>query len=374
MIGLVFRVRCFAGSLALCSLLALIGAGCSSARSASQAQVHAGSDHHAGSGAPDAAAENSPPSAVGSEPKLSRAAAPAPFSASLTSPPAGPEVVGPHGREYWARRPGEDARQEDLLAQARANLAAQPDDVDCAIWVGRRLGYLWRMREAIAAYTQAIDRHPRYAALYRHRGHRFISIRRFGDAETDLERAARLIRGQRDAIEPDGMPNVRNIPLTTTAFNVWYHLGLARYLQGDFEGAHDAFVETLKHAYRHDDNRVAATYWLYLTLRQLERHEAAQARLDVITPDMEIIENFAYHDLLMLFKGLRSVEAVREKHVSGADAATAGYGVGMWRRFNGRPGEARLAFEQVVSSDDWPAFGFIAAEVELSRASSARPE
>jgi tetratricopeptide (TPR) repeat protein len=278
-----------------------------------------------------------------------------------------PEAQSPRGRAYRALPSGRSAELEARLAEAQRELAEHPDDPERAVWVGRRLGYLWRMRQAIDVYTRGIEDHPRYAPLYRHRGHRYISIRRFDDAVRDLERAVQLIRGQRDEIEPDGAPNERDIPLTTTAFNVWYHLALAHYLKGDYEAALDAWLETLKHSYRHDDNLVATTYWLYLTLRKLGRHEAAKTRLNRVSPDMTIIENHAYHDLLLMFKQQRSVEQVRSRHTTGANAATVGYGVGMWRLFQDQREQAEAAFEQVTSGDDWPAFGFIAAEVELAR-------
>ena len=278
-----------------------------------------------------------------------------------------PEAQSPRGRAYRALPSGRSAELEARLAEAHRERVEHPDDPERVVWVGRRLGYLWRMREAIDVYTRGIEDHPRYAPLYRHRGHRYISIRRFDDAVRDLERAAQLVRGQRAEIEPDGAPNERNVPLTTTAFNVWYHLALAHYLKGDYEAALDAWLETLKHSYRHDDNLVATTYWLYLTLRKLGRHEAAETRLNRVSPEMTIIENHAYHDLLLMFKQQCSVEQVRSRHTTGANAATVGYGVGMWRLFQDQREQAEAAFEQVISGDDWPAFGFIAAEVELTR-------
>ena len=42
-------------------------------------------------------------------------------------------------------------------------------------------------------------------------------------------------------VEPDGLPNAQNIPLTTTQGNVWYHLGLAYYLKQDWPRALEAF-------------------------------------------------------------------------------------------------------------------------------------
>lgn len=340
----------------LCACLAIALAGCAAPRNApaSDAPQAEGGAATGGSAAADRE--------VRSLRDLAR-----PRADGSAGPSADAQARSPRGRVYRAMLPEHSPELEARLAEARRELAEHPGDAERVVWVGRRLGYLWRMREAIDVYTRGIDDHPRYAPLWRHRGHRFISIRRFDDAVRDLERAAQLIRGQRDETEPDGAPNELNIPLTTTAFNVWYHLALAHYLKGDHEAALDAWLEALKHSYRHDDNLVATTYWLYLTLRKLGRHEAAEARLSRISPGMTIVENHAYHDLLLLFKGLRTVEQLRNQHATGTNAATVGYGVGMWQLFQDQREKAEAAFEQVISGDDWPAFGFIAAEVELAR-------
>ena len=42
-------------------------------------------------------------------------------------------------------------------------------------------------------------------------------------------------------------------------------------------------------------------------------------------------------------------------------------GVGNWHLYNGRRDEAVSAFRQVLTSDQWPAFGYIAAEADLKR-------
>lgn len=256
----------------------------------------------------------------------------------------------------------------DDLRAARAAFRADPRNPEKIIWVGRRLGYLWRMNEAIETYSAGIAEHPDYAPLYRHRGHRYISARRFADAARDLERAAELIAGMPEEIEQDGMPNDRNIPLTTTGFNVWYHLGLARFLSGDYEGALEAYRETMKHTRGLDDNIVATVHWMYMTLRRLGRHEEATQLLGAINSDMEIIENDGYHKCLLLYKGLLTPDEV----LGGLDApsvatATVGFGVGNWHLCNGDTARAAHVFEQITAGTSWPAFGYIAAEADLAR-------
>jgi tetratricopeptide (TPR) repeat protein len=136
--------------------------------------------------------------------------------------------------------------REKQLAVARTRFEAAPDDPDAVIWLGRRTAYLGQYREAIAIFTAGIEKFPSDPRLYRHRGHRFITTRRFDAAISDLETAARLVADRPDEVEPDGLPNARNIPTSTLNSNIWYHLGLARYLRGDFDGALAAYRECAK--------------------------------------------------------------------------------------------------------------------------------
>ena len=122
------------------------------------------------------------------------------------------------------------ARYEAQLASARSAYDRTPADADSIIWLGRRLGYLGRIREAIDVYTRGIARHPENPWLYRHRGHRYITVREFDNATADFERARQLVQGKPDEIEPDGQPNPQNTPIGTLHSNIDYHLALALYL------------------------------------------------------------------------------------------------------------------------------------------------
>lgn len=272
------------------------------------------------------------------------------------------------GRPLLAAAPGAHPDFENKLAQARAEFDARPWDIDALIWYGRRLGYLWDMRAAVDVYSRGLKRYPRAAELYRHRGHRWISLREFDRAVADLKRAAEWIEGRPDPVEEDGLPNERNIPLTTLGFNVWYHLALAHYLRGDFDAALDGWRRCAACTRGYDDNVAAVTYWTWLTLRRLGRDDEAAAALTAIREDMQIIENHAYFTLLRLFQGARDAGSVLaavppEK----SDFAAIGYGVGMHHLLRGNRAAAEETFVRVVSGHNWPAFGFIASEVELRR-------
>lgn len=259
-------------------------------------------------------------------------------------------------------------RLEQNLAAATASFIEDPDDPENIIWLGRRLAYLSRYREAIEVYSRGIRMHPRNFKVLRHRGHRYITVREFAKAIADLEKATQLIRGAPDEIEPDGAPNARNIPTSTSHFNIWYHLGLAYYLKGDFENALRAYRECMKFSVGSNDRLVATSDWFYMILRRLKRDQEAANVLEPIRKDMEIIENTVYHDRLLLYKGEKKPEELLNLESDNATSlATYGYGVGNWYLYNGQTARAQEIFEKVVKGTGWAAFGFIAAEAELIR-------
>jgi tetratricopeptide (TPR) repeat protein len=272
---------------------------------------------------------------------------------TLTPPTASPETR---------------TRQMEQLADAWDAYARDPASADAAIWYGRRLAYPGYYRAAIAAYTDAIGAHPDDARLFRHRGHRYISVREFGAAIDDFAVAAKLVQGQPDEVEPDGQPNARNIPTSTLQSNIWYHLGLAHYLRGDFPRALSSYREDVKVA-TNPDMLVAATYWLYLTLRRLGEDDDARAALEPITVDLDIIENGSYHRLLLLFKGSLPADSLTAALNSDDLIAnvTVGYGIGAWHYVNGREAEAEAVWRRILESPQWAGFGYIAAEAEIAR-------
>jgi len=258
--------------------------------------------------------------------------------------------------------------QERLLAEARTQLEAQPDDVEALIWAGRRLGYLARYHEAIDLYSEGIERFPEEARLYRHRGHRFFTLRRFNRAAADLETAARLMMQLPDEVEPDGLPNERGIPTSTLQSNVWYHLGLAYYVQGDYPSAWKAYRQGIKVSHN-PDMLSAMAYWAYLNFMRLGSYDEAADVLLAIDTEMDIIENHDYHRLLMVFKGEQDAEELwTEARTSGSlSLATVGYGIGTWHLLAGDQARARIIYAESLEKGQPSSFGFIAAEAEMAR-------
>ena len=261
------------------------------------------------------------------------------------------------------------ARYEGQLAEARAAWERAPSDADSIIWLGRRLAYLGRVREAIDVYSRGLALHPDNPWLYRHRGHRYLTLRQLEPAIADFERAQRLVAGRPDEVEPDGQPNALNRPIGTLHSSIAYHLGLAYYLGGDFARAVPVYRRELEAA-QNDDRRVSVAHWLYMSLRRQGRNADAAAVLSSIRSRMDVIENETYHRLLLMYKGELPADSVLAMTPSGEMSvtdATAAYGMGNWHFYNGRRAEAESVFRRILAGGQWGAFGYIAAEAELAR-------
>ncbi|HVS15560.1 MAG TPA: hypothetical protein VMV46_16670 [Thermoanaerobaculia bacterium] len=256
------------------------------------------------------------------------------------------------GRELRAQAPSPE--QASAIEEAQKLLAAEPTDPERVLAVGSALAAVWRYRDAIEVYGRGLEAHPEHAVLYRHRGHRHLSLRDFASAEADLQRAA--------ALYEDGLG-------AALGFDIWYHLGLARYLQGDWAGAAEAY-RRCREAIAEDDDEslVAVSHWRYMTLRRGGRADEAAQVLAPIHAEMAVEENRAYYDLLRLYRGDVTVADIYDPETATPlDLATTGYGVANWWLYGGEEEKARELFARIVEGPYWPAFGFIAAEVEVAR-------
>ena len=225
--------------------------------------------------------------------------------------------------------------------------------------------YLGDYKRAIEIYTEGINKFPEDARFYRHRGHRYISTRQLDNAITDFKKATELIQGTEDKIEPDGIPNRLNQPVSSLHTNIWYHLGLVYYLKDDLQNALAAFNECLS-ASKNDDMQVATRHWLYMILRRLQLPDEAVTILEPIHKDMTIIENTGYHNLLLFYKGEITEEDVTGNGTLGASEAVL-YGIANWYAYTGDNDKAKTMFNQIVDNGNWSGFGYLAAEADLSR-------
>lgn len=247
---------------------------------------------------------------------------------------------------------------------AKEDYEKNPDDVNTIIWYGRRTAYLGKYEDAIAIYATGIEKFPEDARLYRHRGHRYISLRKFDEATTDLEKAGQLIQGTENEIEPDGMPNALNIPVSTLHGNIWYHLGLSYYLKHDYEKAYDAYLKC-RASGEFPDNIVSSTHWLYMIQRRLGNLELANKILEPISAEMNVIENQSYHKLCKFYKHLIPVDSLLQTGAGNPSNDAVSYGLANWYFYTDEKEKAAEIMKDLVEGPSWNSFGYITAESDL---------
>ena len=274
----------------------------------------------------------------------SRLAALVACAVALTAPAGAP--VGAQSVQYRSPAGVEYRALPDTgpVARAERALTAEPRRVERFVELGLAQSGARQFREAIATFTRGLAVAPDDPVLLRWRGHRHLSIRDFDRAHDDLTRGFRI---------------------DSTSYGILYHLGVLRYVRGDFAGAADAFARAQPRA--PDAGELAgATDWLWMSLQRAGRGAEAQAML-ARRPDSLQTTN-AYRQRLRLYRGELAPDAVLgAADTADVQVATLSYGVGNWHLVRGDTASARRWFERAVASGGWPAFGFIAAEAELRR-------
>ncbi|MCL6258670.1 tetratricopeptide repeat protein [Aquiflexum sp. TKW24L] len=249
-------------------------------------------------------------------------------------------------------------------------LFGEDPNLDNLIWIGRREAYLGRYDLAIRTFSKAAKQFPESYEPLRHRGHRYISIRKFDLAISDFLNAVKLMENLPLQVEADGIPNKQNVPLSNGQFNVWYHLGLVYYLKNDWEKALDAYKKCLEVS-DNDDLIVSTLDWYYMTLVKMGKTNEAQSLLRAVDTKMTIIENDAYFKRMLMYKGELKPEFLMDGDADSDDQklqyVTQGYGLGNYYLSKGDTTKAKTIFENVISTGYWSAFGYLASEMELAK-------
>lgn len=265
-----------------------------------------------------------------------------------------------------------DSSKIEKFLEAESHYNLDKNNAENLIWLGRRMAYLGDYQKAINMFSEGIQKFPEDARFYRHRGHRYISTRQVEKAISDFEKAVKLIQGRDDQIEPDGIPNRLNQPVSSLHTNIYYHLGLAYYLKANWPKALENFQKCYDVS-TNNDMRVAASHWLYMILRRMENLEKANEVLQPITAEMNIIENDGYHQLLLFYKGLVSEDSLTGNGSAGASEAVR-YGIAHWYQYNGEIDKAKVLYKKLIAEGNWAGFGYLAAEAELARWSLREPQ
>lgn len=250
--------------------------------------------------------------------------------------------------QYRSHAGVEFRAQDDSGAVARAEraLAADPRNVDTLIALGLAQAGARQYHDAIRTFSRGMRIAPANPLLYRWRGHRYISTGDYVRALADLRRGNTL---------------------DSTNYDIWYHLGVAHFIRGEFVASARDFSQAQRLA-PNANELAGSTDWLWMALSRAGRATEARAALAPITDTLPITTATAYARRLKLYRGLIGPDDVLTPgDTDDVQIATLSYGVGNWYLVRGDTANARVWFRRAIESKGWPAFGFLAAEAELRR-------
>ncbi|WP_431727312.1 tetratricopeptide repeat protein [Verrucosispora sp. TAA-831] len=269
---------------------------------------------------------------------------------------------------------------------------------DRYIIAARLKGYLNKHEESVALLTEALAQEPGSARLLRFRGHRRISIGDYAGAIEDLRAAAdqlpgvedeyemyqpevekdvvSLILGRPEQVRPQHLtdtmaarnPDVLDRYNTTLHAGIWYHLGVAQYLIGDFEGCLSSF-RAAEESSRHQEGIVASQDWQYMALRRLGRPAEAEEVLDRFRAISLVQEDHlvGYEGRMQLYTGDVTPDQLWAM-CDGNDlkTVTQGYGLGNWYYHEGDIDKAHEVFDGVLRTGVTHAFAYLAVKSEYA--------
>ena len=232
------------------------------------------------------------------------------------------------------------------IARAEQALAAEPNNIERLIAVGIAQSGVRQFREAIQTFTRGLRREPKNVVLYRWRGHRFLSVRDYDRALADF--------------------NQGNL-IDSAVYGIWYHLGVLRYIRGEFAAAAEAFKRALPIA--PNAGELAGSYdWQWMSLMRAGKADEARALLKAMPDSVPKAAANAYSQRLRLYQGkIGPGDVFTAADTADVAVATLSYGIGNWYLVRKETKRAREWFERSVQSGGWPAFGFMASEAELKR-------
>lgn len=262
--------------------------------------------------------------------------------------------------------PDPENKQLVKFKQAYQEWEKDPEDREKLLWMGRQHAYMGKYRDAIHIYTEALKQYPDDPEFLRHRAHRYLSLRMFDYSIKDSERAVDLMWEKPDFMEPSGLAGAEETTEYTFYTNTYYHLGLGYMLNGDLLNARKAFDDLLDVGVN-DDHIIMSCYWNYLILKRLGYDDEAKEVMRYIKPDMNCPISGGYYECLKMFKGELEPEEIIGDKEDQLSLVTTGYGVAYEYKFRGDYDKYVELLEQVVSTNAWSGFGYIAAEVDLKR-------
>jgi tetratricopeptide (TPR) repeat protein len=219
------------------------------------------------------------------------------------------------------------------ITQLREQLKTH-EDYEQYIKLGNLLGFQLRQRDAIEAYTRAINLDPRRYEGYRARAPKYLNTLQFDQAAGDYETCLRM----KDSLD------------------VIYRLGITEYIRGNYAPALSYLSRSLS-LEETGEMRIAALYWYILAAHRAGEQERCLPLYQNYDSAMDVGHHRAYKKTVELFCGLIPqdvyLEAL-EQEEDDIDFSILAYGAYVH-------GEDAL-YPRILERDGfWPCFAYIAA-------------
>ena len=268
----------------------------------------------------------------------------------------------PSGVSYSDKKFSNPATKEwfyEDLATANIVFASAPYKESSYSWRGRREGFLGNYAKAVEIFTEGMELFPESYKLYRYRGYFLIRNYQYEEGMIDLRRAEELIENVDVAPTQDGIPGKSNFSPSTFKRNIFYYIAEGSMATGDY----NTVIEYMDKAVAanelrdEDDFLVSTSFYKYMALRKLGRHDEAEELIKAVPRGLNIISNRDYYQAVQYLQGRYN----RDQFMRRADSLGQ-YTIGMVDLFNGDDEEAREVFETVTNNNHK---GYWLAEVEL---------
>ena len=245
------------------------------------------------------------------------------------------------------------------LEVANIVFASAPHKESSFSWRGRREGFMGNYAKAIEIFTEGMELFSDSYALYRYRGYYLVRNYQFEEGIIDLRRAEELIKEVNVSTRQDGIPGKSNFSPSTFKRNIYYYLAQSSMATGDY----NTVIEYMDKAAAanelrdKDDFLVSTSFYKYMALRKLGRHDEAEKMIKAVPRALNIIANKDYFDAILYLQGRYK----RQQFLMRA-GNLGRYAIGMVDNFNGDAVAAKEIFS-VISSNNHK--GYWLAEVEL---------
>ena len=248
---------------------------------------------------------------------------------------------------------------EGDLAAAEIVFSSAPLKESSYSWKGRREGFLGNYAKAVEIFTEGMDLFPESYALYRYRGYHLVRNYQFEEGIADLRRAEQLIENVDVVPVQDGIPGKSSFSPSTFKRNIYFYLAQSSMATGDYATVIDYMDKAVEanELRNEDDFLVSTSFYKYMAMRKMGRHEEAEEMIKAVPRGLDIISNFDYFEALQFLQGRYS----RERFLKRADSLGK-YAIGMVDHFNGDNGDAKEIWTAVTNNNHK---GYWLAEVEL---------